>query len=82
VTQGQTGRLASGHSNAVRLMLNGKERVVAAGMTLPELLDELGVNRRTIAVAHNGEVIPRDRYEEVVLRDGDAVEIVRMVGGG
>ena len=63
-------------------MLNGKERVVAAGMTLPELLDELGVNRRLVAVAHNGEVIPRDRYEEVALRDGDAVEIVRMVGGG
>jgi len=82
VTQGQTGRLAGGHGNAVRLMLNGKERVVAAGMTLPELLDELGVNRRLVAVAHNGEVVPRDNYDDIVLRDGDAVEIVRMVGGG
>ena len=63
-------------------MLNGKERVVAAGMTLPELLDELGVNRRLVAVAHNGEVVPRDNYDDIVLRDGDAVEIVRMVGGG
>ena len=35
-----------------------------------------------IAVAHNGDVIPRDRYDGVCLNDGDSVEVVRMVGGG
>jgi thiamine biosynthesis protein ThiS len=35
-----------------------------------------------VAVAHNGDVIARDRYDEVSLNDGDSVEVVRMVGGG
>jgi thiamine biosynthesis protein ThiS len=35
-----------------------------------------------VAVEHNGEIIERSGYEAVTLRDGDQVEIVRMVGGG
>jgi thiamine biosynthesis protein ThiS len=66
----------------IDVTLNGRPRQLPAGITLPSLLDEIGVDRRTIAVAHNGEVVPRDHYEAVVLRDGDAVEVVRMVGGG
>jgi thiamine biosynthesis protein ThiS len=66
----------------ISLTLNGKPRAVAARTSLPELLAQLGVDRRTIAVAHNGDVIPRDRYDGVVLNDGDRVEVVRMVGGG
>jgi thiamine biosynthesis protein ThiS len=46
------------------------------------MLDDLGIDRRTVAVAHNGDVVTRDRYDEFVLHDGDRVEIVRMVGGG
>jgi sulfur carrier protein len=66
----------------ITLVLNGKRREFEREMPLPELLDTLGVDRRTVAVALNGDVVPRDRYEEVALRDGDAVEVVRMVGGG
>ncbi len=68
--------------HSISVTVNGKARSLAGEMSLPELLDELGVNRRLVAVAHNGEVVPRDRYAEVVLRAGDRVEIVRMVGGG
>ena len=66
----------------VTLTLNGKPREFAAATHLDELIDQLGVNRRLVAVAHNGEVVPRDRYGEVALNDGDRVEVVRMVGGG
>jgi sulfur carrier protein len=62
--------------------VNGQQRLLSAGTTLPDLLEALAVDRRTIAVALNGEVIPRDSYDGRVLRAGDAVEIVRMVGGG
>jgi thiazole synthase len=66
----------------VSISVNGEERRVPAGIALPSLLEELGVDRRLIAVAHNGEVVPRDRHPEVVVHEGDAIEIVRMVGGG
>jgi thiamine biosynthesis protein ThiS len=66
----------------ITLTLNGKRQEFEREMPLPKLLETLGVDRRMVAVAHNGDVVPRERYEEVSLRDGDAVEIVRMVGGG
>ena len=69
-------------TRTITLTLNGKPHSLAAETPLLGLLEQLGVDRRTIAVAHNGEVIPRDAYEGVVLHDGDSVEIVRMVGGG
>jgi thiamine biosynthesis protein ThiS len=66
----------------ITISVNGKPRALSPGTALTALLDELGVDRRTIAVAHNEQVIPRDAYDGVLLADGDRVEIVRMVGGG
>jgi thiamine biosynthesis protein ThiS len=66
----------------ISLSLNGKPRELPASTSLPALLELLGVDRRMIAVAHNGDVIPRDKYDGIVLCDGDRVEVVRMVGGG
>jgi len=66
----------------INLVLNGKPRALAVETTLVQLLADLGVDRRTIAVAVNGDVLPRNQYDGVVLHDGDQIEVVRMVGGG
>lgn len=66
----------------ITLTVNGKPRELRSELLLPALLEQLGVDRRLVAVAHNGDVIPRDRYDVVRLRNGDTIEIVRMVGGG
>ena len=46
------------------------------------LLDELGVTRARIAVELNCEMLPRERHDSTVLRDGDQLEVVSFVGGG
>ncbi len=66
----------------ITLTLNGKPRELPGETELPRLLEILGVDRRLVAVAHNGDVVPRERYDRVLLHDGDTVEVVRMVGGG
>ena len=66
----------------VSLTVNGKPRELEREASLPQLLRLLDVDVRLIAVAVNGEVVPRRQHEGIVLRDGDEVEIVRMVGGG
>jgi len=66
----------------IRLTLNGKPRDLPSELTIAALLETLGIDRRMVAVAHNGDVVPRDRYDGVSLGDGDSVEVVRMVGGG
>lgn len=68
----------------IALTVNGKRRNLEGDhqIALPALLAAFEVNPRLVAVAINGDVIPKTDYASVTVRDGDAVEIVRMVGGG
>ncbi|HEX9363746.1 MAG TPA: sulfur carrier protein ThiS [Candidatus Dormibacteraeota bacterium] len=66
----------------ISLKINGKEVELERPTPLLDYLEKLGVNARTVAVEHNGEIIPRTSFTRVTLREGDRVEIVRMVGGG
>ena len=68
--------------HSITLTVNGRERQLPAELSVPALLAELGVDRRMVAVALNGDVIPRATYDDVTVHDGDRVEVVRMVGGG
>ena len=64
------------------LTVNGESRTVNDGTSIIKLLETLGIEQRRVAVAINGEVVPRTEHEQNILKDGDQVEIVRMVGGG
>jgi sulfur carrier protein len=66
----------------ITLQVNGKQVELEAPTPLVLYIEKLGVNPRTVAVEHNGEIIQRERFASVVLQQGDTVEIVRMVGGG
>src|SRR2546426_4552756 len=66
----------------ISLQVNGKKVELDQPTSLLDYLERLGVNPRTVAVEHNGEIIPRTSFTRVTFRDGDTVEIVRMVGGG
>lgn len=63
--------------------LNGKAHEIKLGLTLINLIEELGLSeRKAIAIALNGEVLKREDYSGVVLNEGDSLEIVRAIGGG
>lgn len=66
----------------MQIVLNGNDHILPSEMTLAALIESLEIDRRLVAVAHNGDVIPRDTYEQVTVREGDTIEVVRMVGGG
>jgi sulfur carrier protein len=66
----------------VLLTVNGEERQVQNGANLPDFLKVHGLDPRKIAIAHNGTVLFREDWPDVILRDGDRLEIVRMIGGG
>ena len=67
---------------AISVTINGRETQLPAPITLLDYIDDKGLSGRRLAVAHNGDVIPRDNYQSVVINDGDTLEIVRPVGGG
>ena len=66
----------------INLLVNGKERVLEVSVDLQSYLASFGVNLEHVAVGYNGEVVRKERFTEVRLRDGDVLEIVRPVGGG
>jgi sulfur carrier protein len=65
----------------MRLVLNGKEREVAAS-NAEELVAELGLPLAAALVEHNGTALLRSEWAASKLQGGDRLEIIRMVAGG
>ena len=66
----------------VQITLNGERFELDEPMSVTALLARLDIDPRRVAVEHNLNIIKRHRYTEVVVGDGDTVEIVNFVGGG
>jgi thiamine biosynthesis protein ThiS len=66
----------------IEITVNGKPREIDGEMDLPGFLRSFEINPRLVAVAINGEVVPKTAYASARVRAGDVLEIVRMVGGG
>jgi sulfur carrier protein len=66
----------------IQLSVNGQVRQFKPGANIERLLDELELVGKRVAVEKNGEIIPRSRYADTHLADGDTLEIVVAVGGG
>ena len=68
----------------MKLTINGSEREVSPPANLADLLDALGLpsDRPGTAVARNGEVVPRSRWRETAVAEGDKLEIISAVQGG
>jgi len=66
----------------IALTVNGERRELEGPIKLIAFLESLHVDPRYVAVARNGDVVPREEWSETTLQDGDILEVVRMVGGG
>jgi thiamine biosynthesis protein ThiS len=64
------------------IQVNGEPRRIEPGWTVTRLLHELGVTAPHVAVELNLEVVPRAKHADTMLRDGDRLEVVTLVGGG
>ena len=64
------------------IRVNGEHRRVAGGISIAEMLGELGLDPLRVAVERNLEIVPRSTFGEVCVEDGDDYEIVHFVGGG
>ena len=67
---------------SVGIVVNGERRAVAAGSSVHDVLVELDLVGRPVAVEVNERVVPRGQLAACMLRDGDRLEIVTLVGGG
>ena len=66
----------------IALTINGEPRSFEASLTVAQLIDQLALAGKRIALERNGEIVPRGQFAEQKLLDGDRLEIVVAVGGG
>ncbi len=75
-------KIVSFESNHITLQVNGELQICSPKTRLPDLLEQLGLNPRLIAVEYNGEILHRQFWAETEIKADDRLEIVTIVGGG
>lgn len=65
------------------VIVNGK-RIddISNGATVEQLLLQLGIPLKKVAVERNLEIVPKSRFADIKLDDGDRLEIIHFIGGG
>jgi len=66
----------------MHILLNGESREIAGPMSVRDLLADLGIDARVVAVELNRAVVKRARHADTLVSEGAEVEIVAFVGGG
>jgi len=72
----------SNTGHLMQITLNGESRDIAAGMTVADLLRDIGIEPRKVAVERNLEIVSKSSYDTTPVEDGDKFEIVHFIGGG
>ncbi|HEU4707888.1 MAG TPA: sulfur carrier protein ThiS [Methylophilaceae bacterium] len=67
----------------IQLTINGNPRNFEnSQLTVDQLVSQLGLQGKRLAIEHNGEIVPRSLFQQTELKSGDKLEIVGAVGGG
>ena len=69
-------------ANKINIEVNGEAQTCGVATPLLELLAQLQLNPRLIAVEYNGEILHRQYWHDTKMQSGDRLEIVTIVGGG
>ena len=66
----------------IQICVNGIDQDVPSGISLDQLLIQLNVVSKAIAVEHNGLIVPHNEFSATTICGNDQLEIVTLVGGG
>lgn len=66
----------------MRIVLNGENKEISENISLKQLVDKLELKQERVAIELNKTVARRKDWAEIMLKDGDSLEIVHFVGGG
>jgi len=70
------------NGKSMNVIINGEQLSVDGLKTVEQLLGNLGLDGRKVAVERNMEIVPKSQYNDVLLVEGDKFEIVHFIGGG
>ena len=70
------------NSSNILIIINGDEKFIPEGISILELLDIYKINKDRVVIELNKNIVGKNDFEEILLRDKDLLEIVTFVGGG
>jgi thiamine biosynthesis protein ThiS len=66
----------------MEITVNGEKQEIAGQMTVAQFLVELGIDGETVVIERNMDILSHDDHGDVLIAEGDSIEIIRMVDGG
>ncbi len=67
---------------SLKITINGEKQEFEKAFTLSELIEQLGLHEKSVFIEYNREPLAREHYKSQRIKDGDNLEIVRMMAGG
>jgi sulfur carrier protein len=64
------------------VIVNGESKAFAEPVSVMQLIQDMDLQGKRIAIEINGEIVPASQHSSVQLSSGDSVEIVGAIGGG
>jgi sulfur carrier protein len=66
----------------MHIILNGDQREYPDSLSASQLLQDLGLTGKRLALEINREIVPRSTFDRHIIQPGDCIEIVHAIGGG
>jgi len=66
----------------MKLIINGEEKIFEKEKSLEEILKDLSIEDKAMAIAVNMDIVKKDKWKSFIPKDGDKIEILSFVGGG
>ncbi len=66
----------------IKIILNGEEKLINRDKNILLLLEDYKLSPMMVAVELNGNIIKKENFSSAQIKNGDKIEIVRMMGGG
>lgn len=66
----------------IKIKVNGKEKEISDNISISNFLNENKINLEGVFIGYNGGIIRREKFNELILKDSDILEIIKIVAGG
>ena len=66
----------------MEITVNGEKQKIESQVSVAQLLEELGIDPETVVIERNLDILKLEDHSEILLEEGDSIEIIRMVDGG
>ncbi len=66
----------------INVTVNGEKQHIKAGMSISALLNMMNISSQRVAIEYNMEILDKNKFDTVLLKEGDSLEIITFVGGG